>query len=197
MSSASAGAGSSASRCSPESSANRRRAQIVVPSLGERGLEFDAGQLPEQRDVLVDQLFLQIDRLGRNQRRPRREAGTVDERNQISEALADPGRRLDAEVVAAAQRVGDRPGHLKLLRPEFIRRPPYSAAALSGPPGAKNASHSERDVDLHRRRIELVLDIEFGRVEIRSRRFRHIVRLLPGRKVEIDRLIIGRQRRSR
>ena len=127
----------------------------------------------------------------------RREAGTVDERNQISEALADPGRRLDAEVVAAAQRVGDRPGHLKLLRPEFIRAAAVFGCGLERAAGCEKRLTFGADVDLHRRRIELVLDIEFGRVEMRNRRFRHIIRLLPGRKVEIDRFDHRRQRCSR
>ena len=62
-----------------------RRADIVLPTLQENRLEIPANQSLHQRDVLVEKLLLQVDRVGTHQRLAPRPLRMEDRRQQIGQ----------------------------------------------------------------------------------------------------------------
>jgi len=91
------------------------RAQVVAAPLDHCRAAFHAQRLAQDRQVLVDELVLQI-----NRGRADHDAlvvlhGPVDGWDQVRQALADPGRRFDHQVLAGVEGVADRPQHLDLL----------------------------------------------------------------------------------
>ena len=155
-----------------------------MPPLGQRRLEVDAGQLLQQRQVFVDQLLLQIDGFGADHGGTPRVDRPVDQRHQIGEALAYSGRSFDAEVFPRGQRVGDRGGHLQLLRPELIGAAAVFRRLLERSAGGEKlltgGTQQRRGVSafkLMRKLLELG-GVEFaGNVEFRRGSGRGILRL--------------------
>ena len=93
------------------------RAKVILPSFHERRLELDRQDFPQDRDVLVEQLFLEIDRV-------RRDHGFFllldreeNRRRQIRDRFADAGPGFDHEVPLLLQSAGHGYRHLLLLGP--------------------------------------------------------------------------------
>ena len=85
-------------------------AQVVPAAFHETGGERQVEGLPHQRDVLVEELLLEV--LG-----PRRDDDPLpgeDGGDQIGERLPRPGSRFDQELATLAQHVGHGGGHVLL-----------------------------------------------------------------------------------
>jgi hypothetical protein len=75
----------------------------------------------QERDVLVNELFLQTDGVGGDDDAAVLFTGRrQDRRDQVAERLADARARLDHEVPLAGNGLGDRLGHVELLWPGFV-----------------------------------------------------------------------------
>ena len=73
----------------------------------------------EDRQILLDELLLEIDRVGGDDRFFSIRDGEQHTRDQIAEALADSSSGFDEEVFPILNSTGDRHRHCLLLRPEF------------------------------------------------------------------------------
>ena len=71
------------------------QAEIVAPSLDQHCIEFTIQHLLQQRNIFVDQLFLQIDSVGGNHHPLLVADGPENCRNQVGQALAGAGSSLD------------------------------------------------------------------------------------------------------
>ena len=95
------------------------RANVILPAFHQRRLELDRQDFLQDRDVLLDQLFLQIDRVRRDDRflllldREKRRG------HEVSERFADAGAGFDHEMPLLLERARDRGRHLLLLRAKF------------------------------------------------------------------------------
>ena len=96
-------------------------ADIVPPSFRQHEFQLEIQQMRQKREILVHQLFLQIQRLGRDQHRLLHRQRRIDGRDQVGETLSDSGRRLDAEIPSALKCRRDFVRHDGLLRSGFIR----------------------------------------------------------------------------
>ena len=113
------------------------RTKIILPAFHECGLELDRQNLFHDRDVLVQQLFLEVDRVGRNDRLLLfldREKGR---RNEVGKRFAYAGPGLYYEVALFLQRLRDGRRHRLLLRPILKVTRPGEQAVLG-----KNRPHS-------------------------------------------------------
>ena len=134
------------------------QAEIVAPAFHEHGGELARNHRVEQRQVLVDELLLQADRVRRDDdlRRTRRlelSASPVAEpsllsfalrrrqnrRHKIRKALADARARFGHKMPLRRDRPRDRVRHLQLLRPMLVIRQPRRNAAIR----AKNIGGGE------------------------------------------------------
>ena len=109
-------------------------AEIIAAPFGENECEVKTGQIFQQRQVLVDQLFLQCDRFRGDQHRSPGGAGMVDRRDKIRKTFSDARRRFHAEIVIFFQRFRHRHCHGFLLDPPFV-----GAAAELGSPFQRGA----------------------------------------------------------
>ena len=73
-------------------------AEIVLPSLQQDGLGIAPGDRLGQGDVLVEKLFLEIDRVGADEGLPPRARGMQDGRDEVGKGLPDAGSRLNDQV---------------------------------------------------------------------------------------------------
>ena len=79
------------------------KTDVVGPALDQHGREFLAHHRLEKRDVLVEQLLLKRDRVGRDDDLLLVMDRGQDRRNQIGEALAHARAGLDNQVARAAR----------------------------------------------------------------------------------------------
>ena len=91
------------------------RAEVVLPAFEQGGLEFFVQQLLQDRDVLVDELLLQIDRVRGHDRFLLLLQRVDDGGTQVGERFADARAGLDDQVAAVVQGARDGGGHLRLL----------------------------------------------------------------------------------
>jgi len=101
-------------------------AEVIAAPLDQHGGELQRDHAVEERDVLVDQLLLEADRVGGDDHS---EWGGVlfpgsrrgqDRRHQIGETLAHPGARLDHQVLRFTDRPAHGLGHGELLGAVFV-----------------------------------------------------------------------------
>ena len=93
-----------------------QRAEIILAALEQHRLEFGRQQLLHERDVLVEKLLLQIDRVGRDERLAVLRQRVENRRHEIGEALAHARARLDDEMRAVLAGLRHGGGHRLLLR---------------------------------------------------------------------------------
>ncbi len=99
---------------------SRLQADVVRPALDQHGGEFQARDRAEERDVLLEQLLLKCDRVGRDDDLFLVLDRRLDRRDQVGEALAHAGSRLDHQVAGPLDRARDPLGHLDLLGAMFV-----------------------------------------------------------------------------
>ena len=87
----------------------------MVASLEERGRHRRAREVRQRRQVVVDQLLLQVDRVRGDDRPALRAIRPQHERHQVRERLADAGTGLDHEPASPVQRLRHGSRHLHLL----------------------------------------------------------------------------------
>src|SRR5438128_1535317 len=95
-------------------------AEVVAASLDEHRGEFVGIQRLDERNILVDQLFLKRDSVRGDDDAlflPHRE---VDRGQKVGERLADARAGLDKQMMPVCESLLDRAGHLKLLRSMLI-----------------------------------------------------------------------------
>ena len=92
-------------------------AEIVLSSLQQDGLRIAPGDRLGQRDVLVEKLFLEIDRVGADEGLPSRARRMQDGRNKVGKGLPDAGSRLNDQVAAVLKGRRHRACHARLLGP--------------------------------------------------------------------------------
>ncbi len=95
------------------------RAEVILPALEQRGLELLVEQLLQDGDVLIDELFLQIDRVRGHDGLALGFQRVHDRRGEVGERFPDARARLDDEVPPVTQRPRHGGGHLLLLRAEL------------------------------------------------------------------------------
>ena len=91
------------------------RAKIILPALHQRGLELDRQDLLQDRDVLVEQLLLQIDRLRRDDGFFLLLEGEQDRRDEVGDRFSHAGSGFHHQVLLLLERLGDSHRHLLLL----------------------------------------------------------------------------------
>jgi hypothetical protein len=77
-----------------------QRAEIILAALEQHRLEFGRQELLHERDVLVEKLLLQIDRVGRDEGLAVLRQRVKNRRHEVGEAFAHAGARLDDEMRA-------------------------------------------------------------------------------------------------
>ena len=97
-------------------------AEIVGAPLDEDGLGFGAEGPRQQRDVLLDELFLEADGVGGDDDPPLFAVSQEHRGNQIGEGLADAGPGLDHQVARGAEGALDGLGHGDLLGAVLVAR---------------------------------------------------------------------------
>ena len=105
-------------------------AEIVAAPLEHCERKLHRQHLLEHRQILLGQLLLQVDRVGRDHRLFVLANRMQDGRNQIGQAFADACAGLDDEVLAILQRLGHGDGHFLLLGAEFEILRPRQLATL-------------------------------------------------------------------
>ena len=106
--------------------------QVVVPPLDQDRAELVGDHRPQQRNVLLDELLLQVDRVGGNHHPLLVLDDPLDGGDQVREALAHAGSRLDQQTPAHVQRPLDGLGHLGLLRPDLEALQPPRDRSVRG-----------------------------------------------------------------
>ena len=153
------------------------RTEIILPPFHERSLELDRENLPQDGDVLVKELFLQIDRVRRDHRflflLDREENGG----REISDRFADASPGLDHQMSLFFQSPGHRHRHLLLLRPvlEVLRLRERSIFRKERPDlfdkvTAKRVSKGDHDEELRHRKLSRARDL-FSELPICNLRF--------------------------
>ena len=95
------------------------RAKVILPPFHERGLEFDRENFLHDRNVLVNQLLLKVDRVRGDDRFRLLLDREKRRRDKISERLANPGTGFDDEMPLLLEAARDRRSHRLLLRTIF------------------------------------------------------------------------------
>ena len=98
-------------------------AEIVPPSLEQREGRLVVVLLerpPQQRQVLADELLLQVDRVGADDRALAVGPRPGQRGDEIGERLPDPGPRLEQQHAAVVVPVGDVGRHVALARPILV-----------------------------------------------------------------------------
>jgi hypothetical protein len=93
------------------------RTKIILPPFHERCLKLDRENLLEDGDVLVNELFLKIDRVRRDHRFLFLLDREENRGREIGDRFADASPSLDHEMPFFFQRPRHRHSHLLLLRP--------------------------------------------------------------------------------
>ena len=94
------------------------QAEVIAAPLHQRDLERFREHRLQKGNVLLNQLFLQVDRVGGNDDAIVFFAeDRLDGRHEVGERLADAGAGLDQQMPFAVDGVGDGVGHLHLLGP--------------------------------------------------------------------------------
>ena len=92
----------------------------IIPAALEHGVgELDWENLLEDGQILLDELFLEVDGVGGNNRFFALGDGEQDAGDEVAEALANASAGFDEEMGSILQGAGDSDGHLLLLGPEF------------------------------------------------------------------------------
>jgi hypothetical protein len=94
-------------------------AEVIAAAFDEDGGEFIGVDGLEERDVLVDELFLEGDGVGGDDDAFFVFDGEVDGGQEIGEGFADAGAGLDEEMMVLGEGFLDGGGHLQLLGTEF------------------------------------------------------------------------------
>ncbi len=112
------------------------RTKVILPPFHQRSLELDRENFFHDRNVLVQELLLQVDRVRRDDRLLLFLEGEKRRGHEIGERLAHAGAGFDDEMALLFQRLRDRRGHLLLLRPIFeIPRLREQAVSVQKSPG--------------------------------------------------------------
>ena len=93
------------------------RTEIILPAFHQRRLKLNRQNLLHDRNVLVQKLLLQVDRVGRNDRLLLLLVREQHRRHEVGERFADPGAGLDDEMMLFLERSRDRRRHRLLLGP--------------------------------------------------------------------------------
>ncbi len=94
-------------------------AKIIPPALKHGIGELDRQDFFEQRKVFTNQLLLQIDGVGGDDRFFTVGRRVEDARNKIAETFADSGARFDEQMFVFLKCASNRGGHLLLLGAVF------------------------------------------------------------------------------
>ena len=94
-------------------------AKVILPAFHERGLELDRQDLFQDRDVFIEQLLLQRDRLRGDDGFFLLLKRVKDGGHEIGDRFPDAGARLDHEMLLLVERLGDGARHLLLFRAIF------------------------------------------------------------------------------
>ncbi len=92
-----------------------QRAEIILAALQQHRLELLWQQILHERDVLVEKLLLQVDRMGRDERLAVLRQRVKNRRHEVGETLAHAGARLDDEMRPVPAGLGHGGGHRLLL----------------------------------------------------------------------------------
>jgi len=95
-------------------------AQVVAPALEHGGLEVQAERLPEQGDVLGQQLLLQVDRVRGDDHALAVLQRPVYRRDEVGHGLARACAGLDEQVLAVVEGLGHGAQHLPLFRAVLV-----------------------------------------------------------------------------
>jgi hypothetical protein len=93
------------------------RAKVILPAFHQRRFELDRKDLLENGNVLVEKLFLQIDRVRGNDRLLLFLDRIEDGRREVSDRFAHPRPGLDDQMAFLLERARDGHRHLLLLGP--------------------------------------------------------------------------------
>ena len=133
-------------RCRPGGSRSRRpvtervesmQAEIVAAPFHVGRGERDAERLAQDRQVLEEDLLLEVLRAGRDEHA----LAAEDRGHEVGERLAGAGAGFGEQDAAVGEDVGDGRRHLELAG----ARLEAGSASASGPPGAKAASTAARE----------------------------------------------------
>ena len=102
-----------------EGAAQARRAEVVLAPFQQHRRQLLAEQLADDRDVLPDQLLLEVDRVGRNDRLAAGLQRVAGRGNQVGEGFPDPGARFGDQAALFHQRLRHRHRELLLFGAEF------------------------------------------------------------------------------
>ena len=92
-------------------------AEIILPALKHGAVETERLEgASEHRQILPDQLLLQIDRVGRDDRLFAGGQRVKNARNEVTEAFSDAGSSFYQQVLFLTEGFSDGGGHLLLLR---------------------------------------------------------------------------------
>ena len=97
-------------------------ADVVAPPLDQNGAKRPGQHGGQERHVLVDNLFLQGDRVCADDHTPTLLGHVFDGGDEIGEALADPGARFHQKVLAFFKRLRHRVRHGQLRRANLVTR---------------------------------------------------------------------------
>jgi hypothetical protein len=93
--------------------------KVILSALHQRRLKFDRQHFFQDRNIFINQLFLKIDCVCRNEGLLVSLEGEEDRRNQVSQRFAHTGASLNDQMLFVFQRLRHACCHLLLLRPEF------------------------------------------------------------------------------
>jgi len=103
----------------------------IIPAALEHGVgELGRKNLLEDRQILLDELFLEIDRVRGDDRFFAIRDGVENARDEVAETLADAGAGFDEQMLLILQCARDSDAHLLLLRAEFEIRAARENALL-------------------------------------------------------------------
>src|SRR5689334_20767175 len=95
-------------------------AKVVAAALAEHGSEFVRIDGLDQRDVFLDELFLERDRVSRDDDALLVPHRKIDRWNQVRERFPHAGARFYEQMMAFVERLLDGRRHFQLLRAELI-----------------------------------------------------------------------------
>ena len=107
-------------------------AEIVAAPFHQHGSKFIGINRLDKRYVLLDELFLQGDRMGRDDHAFFLPHGKIDRGQKIGKRFADSGAGFHQQMMLVRQRLLDGLGHFQLLGTKFISLPEPGAMAPSG-----------------------------------------------------------------
>ena len=129
----------------PASPRQPPQAKVVAAPLDQHRLEIQPHVLLKERDVLADQLFLERNRVRRDNGLDIPRNGGVDQRDEVREAFTDSRPRFDSQMMRLLDRVGDRRRHFQLLRTRFVGKLLPRAGPMEPTAGAKERLRGRPD----------------------------------------------------